>query len=176
MDFFFPPQLGLLSNQMEGGGSMEEVVTKWWVVPLLIFFFPLSSCYSFLVESQEITHPPTPTFTCCSLAQCQLILFPAGGDAVALLRSLPFPPLGNVQDLTTLHRSRKFIVPCRLFKSLSSNAKKKVAEDSKMSVVWEAVPRESFVDSLWDWPSQNMLPECAFAVGSLSPASLEFSC
>lgn len=158
---------------MEGGGSMEEVVTKWWVVPLLIFFFPLSSCYSFLVGSQEITHPSsTPTFTCCSLAQCQLILFPAWGDAVALLCSLPFPPLGNVQDLTTLHRSRKFI---NLFKSLCSNAKKKVAEDSQMSVVWEAVPREAFVDSL-RLASQNMLPECAFAVGSLSPASLEFSC
>lgn len=51
---------------------------------------------------------------------------------MALLCSLPFPPLGNVQDLTTLHRSRKFI---NLFKSLCSNAKKKVAEDSQMSVV-----------------------------------------
>ena len=161
---------------MEGGGRMEEVVTEWWVVPLLIFFFPPKKL-PFFFGGKLGNHTPLLNSHIHLLFSGAVPgnTFPAWGDVLAVLCSLPCAPFGNVQDLITLCHSRKFAFPYRFLKSLCSSAKKKVAEDSKTSVAWEAVPRESFVDSL-RLASQNMLLECAFAVGSLSQASLEFSC
>lgn len=87
--------------------------------------------------------------------RCASEYFPCerGGRLVlsSLLFRLRSASLGNIQDVVTLHHFRKFknvyITIC-LLKSLYSSAKKKVAEDSRMNVAREAVPRESLVDSL----------------------------
>lgn len=152
----FPPPPNLVSLVTRWKEEVEWR-RRWWPNDgwCLFWFFPLSSCHSFLVEGQEITHPSsTPTSTCCSLVQCQLILFPAWGDALAVLCSLPFPPFGNIQDLITLHHSRKFILSCRLFTSLCSSAKKKWLKIPKW--VWhEKLFLESLLMTVWDWPHRT---------------------
>lgn len=166
--FFFLNLVSLVTRWKEE----VECRRRWWPNDGCLFS-PLSSCHWFLGGSQEVPHPSsTPTSTCCSLAQCQLILSLLEGWFFLfhfLSHLLPFVICRMLEPFTILES----LPLCRL-KSLYNSAKRKVAEDSQ----WKWCGKlflESLVDCLGLAPP-NVLLECAFAVGSLCQAFLEFSC